>query len=164
MGLRGPQRTPTKILQLRGTQRGKYRPDDPDAILAMPACPGWLDAAGQEHWAVLSAQLYAIGVLALIDQAALGRYIQLTQRWLAMEAFIAQHGETYPTRNQEGEVISFQAFPQVAMAAVLATQLHRLEDSFGMTPASRARIHPVKKDTSLARQDAPKNKQQFFRA
>lgn len=141
MGLRGPKPTPTKILELRGSRVPKLqRRNEPQTALEIPPCPTWLDEEGHAVWARLTQQLYELGVIAAIDQHALGRYVQLFQRWRKMETFVKQYGETYPVKDKLGAVVSFQVFPQVYLAGHLSAQLQKLEDSFGMSPSSRARV------------------------
>ena len=136
MGLRGPKPTPSRILELRGSPHAKYQGrQDATVPVAIPACPDWLDADAQAIWGVLTQQLYALGVIALVDQSALGRYVTLFQRWISMEQFVKKHGETYTT-----DAGSMVAYPQVYIASNLSAQLAKLEDSFGMTPSSRARV------------------------
>lgn len=141
MGLRGPKPTPSKILELRGSPHARYQGrQDATVPVEIPSCPEWLDEDGKKIWGTLTQHLYTLGVVALVDRIALGRYVQLFQRWVKMEQFIKQYGETYPVKNADGAVVSFQAFPQVYIASNLSAQLARLEDSFGMTPSSRARV------------------------
>lgn len=81
-----------------------------------------------------------MGVLTRIDANALGRHCRLWARWRRAEAFLDQHGEVCPLKDENGKIRYFQQFPQVAIASKLAQQLTRLEQEFGMTPASQTRI------------------------
>lgn len=140
MGKRGPKPTPTNILKLRGSWRGKTRPTEPQPPRDKPACPAWLAKTDRPLWRRLTAQLAEMGVLTKLDQHALGRYLVLFQRWQKMEAFITQYGESYPLKNKKGEVIGFRLFVQVKLAQDLADQLLKLEQHFGMTPSARASL------------------------
>jgi len=79
-----------------------------------------------------------MGVLSKLDGAALERYCLLLARWRKEAQFIEKHGTTYPVK-RDGEVL-FKLFPSVKVFDMLTTQLGRLEQAFGLTPASRSRI------------------------
>src|SRR5262245_50288714 len=140
MGTRGPKPTPTKVLQMRGSWRGKTRPHEPKPKVEKPSPPSWLTDEGKTIFRHLANQLHAIGLLGKLDQHALGRYCALFLRWRKMEDFIAQYGETYPENNDKGEFVRFALHPQVGLAGQLADKLMRLEQHFGMTPAARAQV------------------------
>jgi phage terminase small subunit len=50
MGKRGPQPTPTKILQLRGSWRAKKRPANVSQTPLKSHAPAWLDAEAKKIW------------------------------------------------------------------------------------------------------------------
>jgi len=142
MGRRGPVPTPTATLKLRGSTLVTRRREQAEAQgpAGTPRCPDWLDKDGQIVWRQLVPQLKAMHVLTRIDAHALARYCRLWGRWRKAEAFIDQHGEMYPIKDDAGKVKCLQQWPQVAIAGKLAQQLTRLEQEFGMTPSSRTRI------------------------
>lgn len=142
MGRRGPRPTPTPILALRGStlstrSRREREVKGPDGV---PRCPDWLDENDRAAWKQLVPQLQAMGVLTRIDGNALARYCRLWSRWKKAEAFIAEKGEMFPIRDDDGRVKCFAQWPQVGIAHRLASQLTRLEQEFGMTPSARSRI------------------------
>ena len=142
MGRRGPARTPTSVLKLRGSTLVTKRRDQREAQgpPGKPRCPNWLDAGARTMWRQLAPLLESMGVLTKIDGNALARYCRLWSRWRKAEAFIDQHGEVYPLKDEGGRVKYLQQWPHVAVATKLAQQLTRLEQEFGMTPAARTRI------------------------
>ena len=123
----------------------------------VPDCPEWLaaDADAKAAWDELAPMLEGMGILSRIDGKALARYCRLWSRWRKMEEFIDQKGVMYPLKDESGKVKYVQQWPQVAIANKLAQQLTRLEEAFGMTPSSRARIQvppqPQESDRSKAR-------------
>lgn len=139
-GRRGPAPTPTSLLKLSGSWRAKTRGNEPQPEPGAPPSPDWLDEDARAVWNELAPQLEQMGVLTQIDGRALARYCDVWVRWYKARDFLRQHGDTYPLKDESGKVKYLQQFPQVAIANKLATQLTRLEQEFGMTPASRARI------------------------
>lgn len=153
MGRRGPPPTPTPILRLRGSKLVYQRDKQTEAkgSPGVPDCPDWLDEDGKAAWEQLVPQLQSMGVLTRIDGNALARYCKLWARWRKAEAFIDQHGEVYPLKDEKGKVKYLAQFPQVNIAANLAQQLTRLEQEFGLTPSARTRIHVSPPQTTPVR-------------
>ena len=100
----------------------------------------WLDADAKKVWRQVVPPLRAMGVLTRIDGKAVARYCTSWVRWRRAIEFIREHGEVYPLKDDAGKIRYLQQFPQVAIASRLALELTRLEQEFGMTPASRTRI------------------------
>ena len=158
MGLRGPAKTPTRILALRGSRRAS-RPGEPQPEVELPPVPDWLGDDAKKAYAAMGERLLALGLMTAIDGNALARYATLWIRWRRCEEFVAKHGEVYVVRAKpawdktEGAPIGFKAYPQSKLALALATELLRLEREFGMTPAARARLSsdvPVDDDAGEA--------------
>lgn len=140
MGLRGPAPTPTAILRLTGTWRSKRNPAEPKPLRILPKPPIKLNKVAARIWRELIDELSQMGVIGNIDRRSLARYCHLTARWLKCEEFIADKGSIYVIKEKDGSVRYIQQYPQVSEANKLAAQLTRLEQEFGMTPASRARV------------------------
>jgi P27 family predicted phage terminase small subunit len=137
----GPPRTPTPILAARGSWLAKTRKREPKPASTAPRCPAWLDKDGKAVWKQVVPMLATMGVLANTDGNALARYCRLWVRWKQADAFIQKYGETYPLKDEKGKVKCFQQHPQVGIVNKLSTTLLRLEQEFGLTPASRSRIN-----------------------
>lgn len=165
MGRRGPAPTPTAILKIRGSRRGKERDGkEVKGPVGKPPCPEWLDKDAKRAWRRLIPMLEQMNVLTRIDGNALARYCQLWSRWIRAEQFIQKHGDTYPLRDEKGRVRCLQQFPQVSIANKLAIQLTRLEQEFGLTPSARSRITQVSGQPLRLRSDAQMSdpKARFF--
>ena len=142
MGRRGPAPTPTPVLKLRDSTLVTKRHERLEAKgpAGAPDCPDWLTETDRQVWDQIVPLLGLMGVLTRIDAHALSRYCRLWTRWRKAEDFIAEKGEMYPLKDEKGGVKCFMQWPQVAIAHKLAQQLTRIEQEFGMTPASRTRI------------------------
>lgn len=139
MGLRGPAPKPTAVGMLSGSRRAKYRKDEPTAF-GKPACPKWLDEREKKLWRELVRVLTTMRVLSKGDCQMLSRYCHLWYRWRDMEEFIKEKGGiSYDVTDQAGNVIH-RRYPEASEARELATQLTRMEQEFGLSPASRARV------------------------
>ena len=146
MGSRGPARTPTQILSLRGSWLAKTREGEPKGDPAVPHCPKWLRKEGKALWKEIVPQLAAMGVLARCDRNAIGRYCQVYAKWREAEEFLKEHGTVYPEKDATGRVVVLREYPQVQQAMKLAEQLLRLEREFGLTPSARSNIVVPRKD------------------
>jgi P27 family predicted phage terminase small subunit len=129
-------------LKLRGSTLVTKRRERSEAKgpSGKPRCPQWLDADAKAVWRQLVPQLQTMGVFTRVDSNPLARYCRLWSRWRKAEAFLDQHGEVYPLKDEGGRVKYLQQWPQVAIAGKLAHLLTRLEQEFGMTPSARTRI------------------------
>jgi P27 family predicted phage terminase small subunit len=87
MGLRGPKRTPTKILERRGSTTTYERGAEPEVAAEYPDPPEWLQAKPREYWAKLAPMLVGMGVLGkpytvayalLVD--AIADYVDMTEQ------------------------------------------------------------------------------------
>jgi P27 family predicted phage terminase small subunit len=154
-------KTPTKILEMRGSWRAKTRTNEPQAPPLKPKAPVWLDAEGKRLWRIWWKRLDACGILTTVDEIAFARYCQILARWIKMERFMQEHGEVYPIRDSSGKVTSMAIFPQVGLYLRLSDQLIRMEQAFGLTPASRASVQ--KRDVPPhGNSSEAKDKRRFF--
>ena len=145
MGKRGPPRTPTPILKLRGSWLANAREKvEPKAKLGRPVRPAGLSRAAVSVWKQIVPELDEMGVLAKIDRNALHRYCETFAMWKRMEKFIRENGEAHAVTRQDQngnrQLLHFTEFPQVRIYHKAAELLHRLEAQFGMTPSARASI------------------------
>ena len=128
MGKRGPQKTPTAILDGRGSWRGKVRKGDPRPEPYYPKCPEWMGLREQAVWDRLIPELFNLGIMTRLDAFAFSRYCAYSVLWLS---------EFENEDRKEGTLEKY------------SNQLSRLESSFGLTPSSRASLDvksPDKKD------------------
>ena len=141
MGRRGPIPQPTRLKVLRGNPgRRRLSKGEPKPSDALPRCPRDLQPAARAVWKQLIPELAEMGILTHVDGRTLERYCVLWVRWQRAETFICKNGDVFAIKDDTGRVKYLQCFPQVAIANQLAQQLHRIEQDFGMTPASRSRV------------------------
>jgi len=151
MGLRGPPKTPTKILKARGSWRAGLRDGEPSARARKLNPPAWLSARAKDVWRRLEPKLRAMGVLDAADENALARYCQLFARYRECETEIQEYG-SFVNDDSGNEV----ELPAVKRAERLSQQLTRLEDRFGLSPSARASL-------AAERTDEEDEKERFFK-
>lgn len=146
MTAHGPAPTPTNKLRLRGSWRANTRPGEPRPKAARPQPPPWLSADARAVFQAIARQLHAEGMVTRLDEAALARYADLCVHYRQASEFLAKFGAVYavPGRpgpdGKPGPSTGFRPYPQAQRALALASELLRLEDRFGLSPAARARI------------------------
>ena len=153
MGQRGPSRTPTNLLKMRGSRRAKARQGEPAPSPDRPRCPAWLSKEAKREWRGVTRRLDAIGLLSDTDRAVLTRYADLLAEWRRCREWLAVHGDTYPVKDKAGAVIAIKVFPQVRRTQRLAEHLLRIEREFGLTPSRRAGLSVAQPSTEAGGKD-----------
>jgi P27 family predicted phage terminase small subunit len=126
--------------------------------------PVWLDAEGKKIWKAGKALLAPRGLLTPLDEMAFARYCALLASWRRLERFRQEHGETYTVRDAAGKLTGLALYPQVTLQLRLSEQLLKLEQSFGLTPASRAHLDVKEPETPPhGNSRVAKDKARFFR-
>lgn len=142
----GPRPTPTRVLALRGSWRGKRQRDEPQPPVAKPKAPAWLCEEARLIFDQYAEHLHASGVLTVVDEFALARYADLAVQYRRASEFLAKHGDVYVTRGrpgpqgEEGRATGFRTYPQAKRLLELAAALLQIEREFGLTPAARSGI------------------------
>ena len=148
MGRRGPPPKPTHLKLIAGNPGKKpLNTREPKPPTGVPRCPPWISPEGRQAWNRVADRLKKMRLLTLADGEPLITYAATYARWRECEEFIEKHGLTYPTRDGKGKITSFQQFPQVAISRNCLLILTRLQQEFGLTPASRSRIQIPLADT-----------------
>jgi|SRR6266516_3322689 len=164
MGRRGPASTPKPILRQRGSWRGKEKATDPVAPPGIPPCPDWLTKPAKLVWAQAVEQLSRMKVLTTADGNALARYADALVRWKKAAADIDTDGDVFTLldKNDSKRIVAIVPMPQVGLYHKYAAMLAKLEQEFGLTPASRSRIQVAKDDSPHPQDVAPQGKKRFF--
>ena len=144
----GPPRTPTKVLEARGSWLAPLRSKtEPRPETSTPRCPAWLSKEAKAVFKAFCGECKLMGVLARSDGATIARYADLTVRYIAAAVFLHEHGETVECHDKAGNVTCVQQRPEVAIANNLAKQLLAIEMQFALTPASRSRVQVAPAET-----------------
>lgn len=171
MGRRGPPKTPTKLKLLRGFPGGKKtipKGEPLPEVLHGTTPPADMTDEGKAIWRELAPKLEDLGLFTTLDGFAFRRYCELMARWGVAAKKIRETGQTHipifheqtPEQRAAGErpkLKYLQELPESIEFRRLPGELLRLEQQFGMTPASRAAISVIPKS-----KDAPNDIQKFL--
>lgn len=132
----GRRPKPTAIRRLEGN-RGKraWNHDEPEPPDGIPRCPKHLAPVARTEWRRVARALYSMGVLTVIDRAALAAYCQSYAKWVEAEQKLK---ETPPLLKTPSGYV--QQSPWVAIANKQLEIMGRYMTELGMTPASRSRV------------------------
>ena len=121
---------------------------EPKPESGIPICPDWLkkDTVAFAEWNRVAPQLDALGLLTIVDGAALEGYCKSYSRWVAAEiqmdaagAVIYKPGKK--GKNGEPSDSNYLApLPQVAVAQKYLQICKSFMAEFGLSPSSRARM------------------------
>jgi len=134
--LRGAKPKPTAIRRLDGNPGNRgYNHDEPVPPTTLPDCPDHLNAEAQAEWDRLAQVLHDMGVVTLIDRAALAAYCQCYGRWVEAEEKLRVTPVLLKTKT--GYV---QQSPWLSIANRQMELMGRYMTELGLTPAARSRI------------------------
>jgi len=157
MGRRGPQPTPTNILEMRGSWRAGRRGEEIKAPKGSPRRPRSLRKAAAAIWKQLLPQLEQMKIVSTVDKQALGRYCQSVAKYWEAEKILERNGSTYHTYDAQGNTI-VKDRPEVARSAKLSEECRKLENLFGLNPSARASFAPAKESD----ENENRGKSRFF--
>ena len=158
MGRRGPQPTPTKILEMHGSWRAGRRGEEIKAPKERPRRPRSLRRAATAIWNRLLPQLEQMKIVSSVDKQALGRYCQAVAKYWEAEKILECSGSTYSTYDKQGNTIVNDR-PEVARSAKLSEECRKLENLFGLNPSARAALAPVQESD----ENENRGKSRFFK-
>ena len=158
MGSRGPAKTPTKILKLRGSWHGDVRNDEEPEATGKLRKPQWLKDDAGKLWKQVAAELTSLNLTGTIDSHMLARYCALFTRWLVCEDFIREHGMTQTVETKDGSYD--KEYPQVARSESLHEKLVKVERNFGMSPSARVNLVPQ----FNSKKEANASKDRYFKS
>ena len=147
MSRHGPARTPTRILQLRGSWRANNRPAPAPPPGGPPTCPEWLDDEAKREWERIIPLLAEMGNAAAAYQAVIAIYCCEFAHWQRVRRSL--QGDQFAPGTVERSRV-------VAEANAAGAMMSRLAGKLGLTPADRF-------DAEAAPDDLPRtDKSRFF--
>lgn len=145
MSTRGRKPTPTHLKLVRGNpgKRKIGRGEPTPKIVPCPP-PSFLSDDAKVEWGRVSEQLEVLGMLTVVDRAALAAYCQAYGRWALAERELAKvlggsgfgSGLLYIGANSR-----MCRNPLITIANEAMRDMVKFSIEFGMTPSSRSRIH-----------------------
>ena len=145
MGKRGPQKTPTEILERRGSWLAPLRDDAPRAESGIPAPPESMPEELLPRYRSFAEQALALGVMTFTDGDMLTQLAEVDEAYWRTLAILSQQGEYVPHEKQ-----GFVAHPATKRFDQLREARRRMLREFGLSPSSRADVSkaPVAKAES----------------
>lgn len=136
MGRRGPAPKPTRLRLIEGNpSKRPLNRNEPKPRPVPPPCPRWLNQEAKREWRRIVPELDVLGLLTVVDRAALAGYCQAYARWRQAEEAIEKYGMIGKT--ESGYV---QQLPHVSIAQKSLQILKGFAQEFGLTPSSRSRM------------------------
>jgi P27 family predicted phage terminase small subunit len=151
MGKRGPKTKPTALKLIEGNRGHRPLPEnEPQPTPDMPPMPAHLDATARAEWERVAPELWATGVLTVIDGAALGAYCTAFSVWARAEYEIQKGAKVDDSvlsdgllqKTKSGNIIQN---PLLGIANVARRDMVRLAAELGLTPSSRANLEGRKR-------------------
>lgn len=147
MGRRGPKRTPTAVLKIRGSWLATDRSDAGErGVGELPAPPAWLSEASRAQWHHIGQWLVGWGVMLDRYEPGLAELCDAYAQFIAVTE--AAHGQPFWTETDKGGIKPHPVWAEKDRAA------KRLKDSlsrYGLTPAaaSSVKVEEAPKQTGL---------------
>jgi P27 family predicted phage terminase small subunit len=146
----GRRRQPAAAHRLAGTYRrdrhGAARPAPPAKVPGMPA---WLSREAKAEWRRVSTELLALGLLTVIDRAALAAYCQAFAELMEATRMLEREGRIVDqdVMNKDGVVTGSvkKLHPAVRLQRDAFARVKAYLGEFGLTPSSRARLPAAEK-------------------
>lgn len=115
--------------------------NEPKPKKVKPECPDWLEDEAKKEWFRIVPELERLGLLTVVDVAALIGYCQSWARYVEAEKYLSENDTVFVTdKGYMGQV------PQVAMAQKYLKLCQSFMIQFGLTPSSRTRINSSPED------------------
>jgi P27 family predicted phage terminase small subunit len=132
----GRRPKPTVLKKLQGNPGKRALNKNEPKPNGIPTCPGHLDKIAKSEWKRVSRELLSVGLLTAVDRSALAAYCSAFSRWAKAERelqnkpAVVKAPSGYPMTN-----------PYIGIANSALDLMRKFLIEFGMTPASRSRIH-----------------------
>lgn len=155
MGSRGPKPTPTPVLKLRQSWRGKTRSTEPSFDQRRPQKPMWLIGEGKKLWEKLVPILHRAGLASQVNRETLAMLCDSWARYREACEKLDKEGAVLVSVNQKGGDYEYQS-PWMSIRNTMFDQVKKMAACYGMTPADIANVRATEKPSG----DSKKSK--FF--
>lgn len=142
---RPPKPAGLKLLEGRGNGKdtaGREIKQTPEFERGQPVMPIWLPPEARAEWNRVVPELTRLGLLKLIDGAALTAYCMTWQRFVEASAIVAREGMVI----QDDKQGRAQRHPALLTAEAASKELRAWCTQFGMTPSAEQRVASGKVD------------------
>lgn len=141
----GRRPKPTKLKQLQGNPGHRPLNDaEPKPRLGRPDKPEGLVGEAAAEWDRIIPEIEAMGILTVVDRAALAAYCFNYARWFAAEKEVSDRGILIdePIVDAEGNEVGTRTKKNPACTEVASALrlMHKFLVEFGLTPSSRSRL------------------------
>lgn len=133
MGTKGRKPKPTELRVIEGNREHRPIPQIPKPKAKWIPAPRWLCPAAKKEWRRISRELYNLGLLTVIDRAALEAYCQSYAKWKE-----AEEKADLTVFTTESGYVGLNPFINIALK--YAKEMRAFLVEFGMTPSSRMRV------------------------
>jgi P27 family predicted phage terminase small subunit len=139
---------PTALKKLHGNPgKRALNKNEPTAPAGAPGCPAHLKGEASKEWKRISAELEQLQLLTQCDRAALAAYCVCYADWIKAQKVIDKEGQVYESTNHNTGTTLIKIHPAVRIALDCMKLMRAYLVEFGLTPASRTRIHVDKAPT-----------------
>jgi len=134
MATKGRKPKPPELRLYEGNREHRSIPTTPKPKTKRFYAPRWLSPIAKKEWRRIARELYNLGLLTVLDRAALEGLCQCYARWREAEdkALIAIYKTNSGYVGQN---------PYINIAIKYAKEMRSFLVEFGMTPSSRARVN-----------------------
>ena len=149
-------RKPTDLKLVSGTQRkDRANPKEPKPEKVAPVCPAHLSDEEKVYWGRICVELELMGVLTRADGMALEALVHLYVRRNKLIRMLDQEHEFYQVKGTNGEML-WKKHPASDVLKEVTTELRLTRAEFGLSPASRTKVHTVPTGGNSQAPETPK--------
>lgn len=135
MGGKGPAKTPSAVLKMRGSPWGRNRTDEPLPAPGAPEPPEWLTGEALAEWQRIVPAMDAIKLLSAVDRAGLAIMCQSWADYCDGRARLAEQGDVFTT--DKGYIAKN---PLATIVNEAFARWSKMSAQFGLTPSARASL------------------------
>ena len=143
----GRKKIPTQLKKIRGTYAKSRELENEmkvEKVEQPPKPPNWLTKIGKEQWSIVTNELFALGMLHLVDLALVEAYCNAMALHLETEKVLHETGRIQIYRDEDGRVKHSQIVPLVTVSKQALADAIKLATQFGFTPSARTKISAEK--------------------